>query len=109
MFNFDVKNTFNKIKTFQHDRKNKNKCSADPYNMTVGLASYIIYIYNVYMPGKERTQYNWIRFSEFKLEKEHLQSDFGKFKRLKTDIFNVKRIHKTLRFRNTKQKPNNTT
>jgi len=30
MFNFDVKNTFNKIKTFQHEWKNKNKCSADP-------------------------------------------------------------------------------
>lgn len=33
MLNFDVNKTFNKIntaKTFRHDRKNKNKCSADP-------------------------------------------------------------------------------
>jgi len=78
--------------------------------MTAGLASYIyIYTHNVYMPGNEKTQYNRIRFSELKLEKEPLQSDSGKFKRLKTDIFNVKQIHKTLRFRNTKQEPSDTT
>jgi len=76
------------------------------HNMTAGLVSYIIYIR---IPiCNERTQYNRIRFSGFKPEKEPLKSDSGKFKRLKTDIFNVKRIHKTLRFRNTKQEPNNT-